>query len=80
MVLMFPLVFLSTAFVPEALMPGWMQVVSRWNPITYLIEAIRPLMLSGYDWSAIGTALICIAITGVILQSVTLWGFYRLAR
>ncbi len=80
MVLMFPLVFLSTAFVPEALMPGWMQVVSRWNPITYLIEAIRPLMLSGYDWNAIGTALICIAITGVILQSVTLWGFYRLAR
>ena len=80
MILMFPLIFLSTAFVPEALMPGWMQVVNRWNPITYLIEAIRPLMMWGYDWNAIGTALVCIAVTGVVLQSATLWSFRRLAR
>jgi ABC-2 type transport system permease protein len=77
---MFPIVFISTAFVPEALMPGWMQVVNRWNPITYLIEAIRALMVTGYDWGAIGAALLSMAIVGAILQVATLWAFQRLAR
>ena len=78
--LVFPLVFMSTAFVPEALMPGWMQAFSRWNPVTHLIEAIRALMVTGYDWGAIGTALLSMAIMGVILQAATLWSFHRLAR
>lgn len=78
--LLFPLVFMSTAFVPEPLMPEWMQVVNNWNPITYLIEAVRALMVSGYDWGAIGTALLSIGVLGVILQLATLWAFHRLAR
>jgi len=57
-----------------------MQVVNRWNPITYLIEAIRALMVTGYEWDAMGEALLSMAITGVILQLGTLWAFYRLTR
>src|SRR5919197_3592403 len=78
--LTFPLVFISTAFVPEALMPEWIRVFNRWNPVSYLIEAIRALMVTGYDWGAIGAALLSMAILGVILQVITLWAFYRLAR
>jgi ABC-2 type transport system permease protein len=78
--LLFPLMFASTAFVPEALMPGWLRVVNDWNPISYLIEAIRALMVTGYDWQAIGAALLSIGIIGVILQAATLWAFHRLAR
>jgi len=78
--LLFPLMFASTAFVPEALMPGWLRVVNAWNPISYLIEAIRALMVSGYDWNAIATALLTIGVLGVILQAATLWAFHRLAR
>ena len=78
--LLFPLMFASTAFVPEALMPDWLRVVNDWNPISYLIEAIRSLMVTGYDWQAIGTALLSIGIIGVILQIATLWAFHRLAR
>ena len=37
--LLFPVIFMSTAFVPVELMPDWMQTVNEWNPITYLIEA-----------------------------------------
>ena len=77
--LFFPIAFMSTAFVPQSLMPGWLQSVNAWNPITFLIEAIRPLMVSGYNWSAIGKAVIAIAVLGVILQSATLWAFRRLA-
>ena len=78
--LMFPLIFISTAFVPRELMPGWMQVVNDWNPISYQIEAIRSLMVVGYDWSAIGSALLAMAIAGVILQTGTILAFRRLAR
>ncbi len=76
--LFFPIAFMSTAFVPPALMPGWLQTVNIWNPITFLIEAIRPLMVSGYDWAAIGKALVAIAVLSVVLQSATLWAFRRL--
>ena len=76
--LFFPVAFMSTAFVPSALMPEWLQAVNSWNPITYLIEAIRPLMVTGYDWGAIGKALIAIGIMGVVLQTATLWSFRRL--
>ena len=78
--LTFPLVFISTAFVPEALMPDWIRVVNRWNPVSYLIEAIRALMVTGYDWPAIGAALLSMVILGVILQVGTLWAFARLTR
>ncbi len=76
----FPVVFMSTAFVPAALMPEWMQLVNKWSPVTYLIEAERALMLTGYDWAQIGTALLAMAIMGVILQLTTLWAFDRLSR
>jgi ABC-2 type transport system permease protein len=78
--LLFPLVFASTAFVPEELMPEWMQVVNQWNPISYVIEAIRALMVTGFDWNAIGTALVWILVTGAILQAATIWAFNRVAR
>ena len=78
--LFFPFAFMSTAFVPEALMPGWIRFINEWNPITYLIEAIRPLMVSGFDWGAIGAALLAMGIMGVILQAATVWAFSRLAH
>ncbi len=45
-----------------------------------LIEAMRAIMITGYDWGAIGTALLSMAILGVILQTITFWAFHRLAR
>ena len=78
--LLFPLMFASTAFVPEELMPDWLRVVNDWNPISYVIEAIRSLMTTGYDWSLIGTAVLMTVTLGVILQTATLWAFARLAR
>ena len=78
--LMFPLIFVSTAFVPAQLMPGWMQVVNDWNPVSFQIEAVRGLMVSGYDWAAIGSALAADVVTGIILLAGTIIAFGRLAR
>ena len=76
-ILFFPIAFMSTAFVPIALMPDWLQTVNRLNPLSYVIEAMRALMSTGWDWALIGQAFAAIAILGVILQSATLWAFRR---
>lgn len=78
--LLFPVIFISTAFVPVELMPDWMQTVNGWNPISHLIEAIRAIMMTGYDWALIGQSLAGMLVIGVILQLGTVWAFARLAR
>ncbi|MEV6703844.1 ABC transporter permease, partial [Streptomyces sp. NPDC051453] len=40
-----PLFFASNALYPVALMPGWLQAVSRVNPLTYQVDALRGLLL-----------------------------------
>jgi len=42
-----PLFFASNAIYPIAIMPGWLQVISRGNPLTYEVDALRALMLAG---------------------------------
>jgi ABC-2 type transport system permease protein len=77
-ILFFPIAFMSTAFVPTALMPEWLQTVNRFNPFSYVIEGLRGLMTTGYDWPAIGAAAVSIAILFVVLQGGTLLAFRRL--
>lgn len=76
--LFFPLAFMSTAFVPAERMPAWLQVVNDWNPISYVIEAQRGLMSTGFDAALIGKALIAMAILGIVTQLATVWAFRRL--
>lgn len=43
--LQFPLLFLSSAFLPLETLPGWIQTFARFNPVTYGVDAARSLML-----------------------------------
>ncbi|WP_126664040.1 ABC transporter permease [Haloterrigena salifodinae] len=43
-VLQFPLLFLSSAFVPIEALPEWVQTIAALNPITYGVDAARALM------------------------------------
>ena len=45
----FPLIFLSTAFAPKEVFAGWLEVLATINPITYILEAQRSLVLDGWD-------------------------------
>lgn len=46
-VLTMPLFFASNAIYPVAIMPGWLQLVARSNPLSYQVDALRTLMLAG---------------------------------
>jgi oleandomycin transport system permease protein len=54
--LMFPLTFGSSTFVPAATLPGWLQAWVHVNPVTHLVEATRGLMLGGpVAWPVVQT-------------------------
>jgi ABC transporter DrrB family efflux protein len=55
---MFPLTFVSNAFVPSDTMPGWLQGWVDVNPVTILADGVRSLLVGGPDASAIGGALL----------------------
>jgi ABC-2 type transport system permease protein len=44
--LVFPLIFLSGVFFPVNNVPQWLEVISKVNPVTYGVDAIRQLFLS----------------------------------
>jgi ABC-2 type transport system permease protein len=74
--LTFPILFLSTAMMPEGLLPEWLETVSRFNPITYVIDSARQLMNFGFDWGQVGVTLAVIVAVG----SITLTGATRAFR
>lgn len=74
--LTFPIIFLSTAMMPEGLLPGWMETVGKVNPVSYVIDAARELMNFGYDWGQLGVTLGVIALVGLF----TLTGATRAFR
>lgn len=49
----FPLLFLTPNFVPRDLLTEPMEIAATVNPVTYLMEALRSLILDDLDWGAI---------------------------
>lgn len=63
LMLLFPLTFLSNAFVNVDTMPGWLQAFVKVNPVSHLVSAVRELTNSGHIgihvlWSLVGAAVI----------------------
>ena len=54
-----PMMFLSGVFFPIALMPDWMQTISRVLPLTYLADALRQVMVGASPFVPLGA---CFAI------------------
>ncbi len=73
----FPLLFLSTALVPQSFQPQWIQDISMFNPISYAVNAVRVLMITGYDWATILSSWGVIALVGVITLGATVIQFRK---
>ena len=51
--LFFPFAFMTTVFVPKEAMTGWLAMVATYNPVTYLLEALRSLVSVGWEPDAL---------------------------
>ncbi|MEI6623420.1 MAG: ABC transporter permease [Actinomycetes bacterium] len=47
--LFFPFAFLTTAFLPQAALTGWLSTVATYNPVTYVLAALRSLLTGGWQ-------------------------------
>jgi ABC-2 type transport system permease protein len=67
-----PMIFLSTALVPLAAMPAWMAVLAQLNPMTWAIDAIRPLILTG--WAAALPKIGIVVMVMTVFDAICLYG------
>ena len=60
--LFFPFLFLTSSYVPRSQLSGWLDTVAGWNPVTYLLEGMRSLALSGWHWDDLGRAALALLV------------------
>lgn len=74
-VLFFPFAFLTTSFVPKAALTGWLSTIADYNPVTYLLEALRSLVITGWDGTELLKGVAAIAVVGVLSFTLCLLAF-----
>ena len=68
MMIMFPLTFLSNAFVPADTLPGWLEAFVNINPVSHVVTAVRDLLNEGHITTEVGWALLgCVVVVAVFL-------------
>jgi len=87
-VIIMPLIFLAGIFYPVNNVPVWMEVVSKVNPLTYGVDAIRQIFLGSEGAATIGVTIfghtmtvledvLLVAAFGIVLLSLAVWSFSR---
>jgi ABC-2 type transport system permease protein len=68
--LFFPFLFLTSSYVPRGQLSGWLDTVAGLNPVTYLLDGMRTLVMGdGWAWGELGQAVLAIAVVGTISTS-----------
>ncbi len=60
-ILFFPFAFLTTTFLPQEALTGWLSTISDFNPVTYLLAALRSLLTGGWQAAPLLKGLAAIA-------------------
>ena len=71
-IIFLPFVFLTPIFIPIEAMTSWMAAIARYNPVTYLLDALRSLISVGWEWDVIGYGMLSVAAVGVFSISLAL--------
>ena len=86
--LIFPLIFLAGVFFPINQAPDWLQVISKFNPLTYGVDAIRQIFLGSDSGPYLGVTVLghtmtlpeevaIMSVFAVVLISIAGWAFNR---
>jgi ABC-2 type transport system permease protein len=73
-----PLFFSSSALYPEKIMPGWLQVISKCNPLSYEVDALRGLLIGTPAHVGLDVLVLIVATVAAVTASAAL--LPRLAR
>jgi ABC-2 type transport system permease protein len=73
----FPLLFLTPNFVPRELLTRPMEIAATLNPVTYVMEAMRSLILEDLNWSVVGKGFL---VTGVFVAAMVALNIHTIRR
>ncbi|CAN5251941.1 ABC transporter permease [soil metagenome] len=65
-ILFFPFAFLTTTFLPQDALTGWLSTVADYNPVTYLLAGLRALISEGWILSDIVAAVGAVVLVGSV--------------
>jgi ABC-2 type transport system permease protein len=68
----FPLLFLSPAFAPKEFFAPWLEFLATINPVTYILQGMRHLILEGWSVESLAGALASILGLGAFTMSLAL--------
>jgi ABC transporter DrrB family efflux protein len=78
-VLLFPLVFASSVFVPISSMPDWLQPIAKASPVTLTADAARTLALTGGVPDSLGGSLAWIAGIVAVFVPLSVWRYRQMS-
>ena len=68
----FPLTFLAPTFVPIELLDGWLKTAAQLNPITYVLQAMRSLLNTGWETDLIFKAILACLLLAAAMYALAL--------
>ncbi len=72
-----PLTFASSAMFPTQMMPNWLASIARWNPVSFAVEPMRSLVVSGWSWGLLWLNLVVLVAFGVVMTGIATSLFRR---
>jgi ABC-2 type transport system permease protein len=72
-----PLFFASNAIYPIEIMPNWLQAIAIANPLTYVVDSMRALLVTG-DLSSIPRDILAMVIATIVLLALASFSFRRI--
>lgn len=68
--LFFPFLFLTSSYVPRNQLSGWLNTVAGLNPVTYILDGLRSIVLAdSWQWATLGKAVLAIAVVAAVSMS-----------
>ena len=68
--LFFPFLFLTSSYVPRDQLSGWLNTVAGFNPVTYILDGLRSVVLGGgWQWGELAQALAAVGLVGAVSTS-----------
>jgi ABC-2 type transport system permease protein len=77
MLVLFPLTFLSNAFVPVKTLPGWLQAFVKVNPVSHLVSATRDLANNAMITSEVGWTVLCCLVVIAVFAPLSVRSYRR---
>jgi len=67
-----PLFFASSAIYPISIMPHWLQVVANINPLSYMVDGLRGLIITG-NTAQLPFDILVLAVATLIISAISAW-------